>query len=701
MSSSIVRPRGGRRLPPSAATRRRGAGVAALPQLPADLPALGVVPPGGSRRAKLLTWLLGAPRNLWDRAIFHKVALIPLLAWVGMGADGLSSSAYGPEESFRVLGAHRYLVPFVALAVVITIAIISAVYSKIIEHFPGGGGGYVVASKLLGPVPGLVSGSALLVDYVLTITVSVAAGGDALFSLMPGWHGAKLFVEILAIVLLSLINLRGVRESVISVAPIFFLFIVSHAILVVISLGLHNGDFARVTWEVADRNVEAAHTLGMAGMFFILVKAYSMGAGTFTGIEAVSNGVSILREPKVESGKRTMVYMAVSLALVSSALLISYLYADIRPVEGQTLNATLAEDAFVRGFTRFHLTGRFLLWITLMSETGLLFIAAQTGFIDGPRVMSNMALDGWLPRRFSLLSQQLTMQNGVLLFGAGAIGALLYTRGDTFILVVMYSINVFITFSLSMLSMIVLCWRERGRQANWRSELAMHAVGLVLCAGILALMIKEKFMLGGWVTLVTTTVLALVCLWSRGYYRTVRARLARLDAQLLAIPIKSRPTTRPVDPAAPTAIVLVERFSGIGIHAIFSILKSFPGTFKNIVFVSVGIVDSGSFKGVEALEDLRAHVEEDLQRYVELARKLGLPATYEMAVGTDVVGAASGLCLDVAKRFSNAVVFGAKLIFQRERWHHALMHNQTAEAIQTRLQWAGLTMTIMPIRVFG
>ncbi len=666
------------------------------------LPLPGFVPKEISRWRGIGRWLIGAPRNLWDRGLFHKVALVPLLAWVGMGADGLSSSAYGPEEAYRVLGEHRYLVPFLVLAVIGTIAIISAVYSRIIEHFPGGGGGYVVASKVLGPPAGLVSGCALLVDYVLTITVSIAAGGDALFSLVsPAAAHGKLAVEILAIVALTLLNLRGVRESVVSVAPIFFAFVVSHVILILVSLGLHNGDFAAVSRTVVDGNVAGWHSLGVAGLLLILVKAYSMGAGTFTGIEAVSNGVGILREPRAQSGKRTMAYMAVSLAAVSAGLLASYLVADIRPLEGQTLNAALARDAFGAGAAHWPALGAGLLWLTLASEAGLLFIAAQTGFIDGPRVMANMALDSWLPRRFSMLSHRLTMQNGVLLFGGGALLSLLYTHGNTLTLVIMYSINVFITFSLSMLSMLVLTWRERREARGWRRDEFLHGTGLILCVSILVLMIREKFMLGGWVTLATTGVLGAACVWCRGYYRLVRARLRRLDDQLIALPIRRRPTTRPVNPALPTAVVLVEHFGGIGIHSIFSILKSFPGTFSNVVFVSVGVVDSGNFKGVAALDEMKQHVEENLRRYVEFARRLGLAAEYEMAVGTDVVACASDLCLQIAKRFRNAVVFGAKLIFQRERWYHAVMHNQTADAIQTRLQWAGLTMTILPIRVFG
>jgi amino acid transporter len=175
------------------------------------------------RRIKHL--LFGKPRNLQDQRLFHRLSLIPFLAWVGLGADGLSSSAYGPEEAFRTLGTHTYLAVGLAALMATTVLLISAAYRRIIEEFPSGGGGYVVASKLLGPSAGVVSGSALLVDYVLTITISIAAAGDALFSFLPpAWLGSKLAVEFGLIVLLTSLNIRGVRESVLTLLPVFLLF---------------------------------------------------------------------------------------------------------------------------------------------------------------------------------------------------------------------------------------------------------------------------------------------------------------------------------------------------------------------------------------------------------------------------------------------------------------------------------------------
>src|SRR6184192_1186703 len=186
--------------------------------------------------------VLGGPKNLQDPHLFHSLSLAAFLAWVGLGADGLSSSAYGPEEAFKNLGDHQYLAVFLALATAITVFIISAAYTKIIEHFPFGGGGYIVTSRLIGPRAGVVSGAALLIDYVLTCTTSVAAGGEAVFSNFPRhWHVWKLPVEVTVLVLLTILNLRGVKESIQFLLPIFLTFLVTHALLIAGSIGLHLG----------------------------------------------------------------------------------------------------------------------------------------------------------------------------------------------------------------------------------------------------------------------------------------------------------------------------------------------------------------------------------------------------------------------------------------------------------------------------
>jgi amino acid transporter len=657
-------------------------------------------PPSGPerRRPELRHVLLGAPRDLSSPATYRHISLVALLAWVGLGADGLSSSSYGPEEAFRAIGSHHYLAVALALATALTVLVISLAYSNIIEHFPFGGGGYVVATKLLGPWPGVVSGSALLVDYVLTISVSVAAGGDAVWSFLPpavaGW---KLPAEIAVILLLVLLNLRGVKESVTFLAPIFAIFLVTHAILIFGGVGSHVPEVPAVAAQIRSEFSAALAQHGLGAMFGIFLFAYSMGAGTYTGIEAVSNGLAIMREPKVATAKRTMAYMAISLSVTAGGILLAYLLFRVEPAEGKTMNAVLLE-AFASawrpgGFP----AGPVFVVVALASEAALLFVAAQAGFLDGPRVMANMATDSWMPHRFAQLSERLVTQYGVLLMGAASLATLLVTGGIVTHLVTMYSINVFVTFSLSQAAMLRFFWRRR--KPDRGRGLATHGVAFVLCFGILLGIVYEKLGAGGWITLLVTGAVVAFCAWVRRHYREVRLGLARLDEVLGALSATGAAAPRSIDPKGATAVMLVGSYAGLGVHALLTVHRIFPGVFKNVVFVSVGVIDSAAMKGVEEVERVRRRTDESVQRYAELARRLGFASEGRIAVGTEAVAEAERLCQALGREYPRAVFFAGKLVFREERWYQRLLHNETAYAIQRRLQFSGLHAMVLPVRV--
>lgn len=651
--------------------------------------------------ARVKTFLVGTPRDLRDEKVFHHVSLVAFLAWVGLGADGLSSSCYGPSEAFHHLGSHGYLAVFLALATIMTVLVISRCYSHIIEEFPSGGGGYLVASKLLGKHAGVVSGSALLVDYVLTITVSIAAAGDALFGLIdPHWSVYKIEVEAAAIVLLIVLNLRGVKESVTALTPIFILFLVTHVVLIAGSVALHFGSIGSVTREVTDSVQQglANPDFGMWGMLSLFLYAYSAGAGTYTGIEAVSNSMPVMREPRVATAKRTMLYMALSLAFMAGGLMLAYLLLQIHPTPGKTMNFVLTES-FVgeTGMTGWF--GSSFLWATILSEGALLFVAAQAGFIDGPRVLANMAHDSYMPHWFGNLSERLSTHNGILLMGSAALAALIYTHGDISTLVIMYSINVFLTFSLSMIGMCRHWWQLRSTRPEWRRRLATFASGGAMCVAILIVSVYEKFSLGGYVTLAVTGACVALCLVTRRYYESVVRRLRKLDELLLDIPASPDATTAEPDPKLPTVGILVGGYGGLGIHTMANAINFVPGHFKNVVFLSVAVVDSGNFKGAEALEDLKRHTEQSLAKYVDLANRLGMRATSFMSVGTDAVDELERLCVAVDKRFPKTIFFAGQLLFHRDTWYQRFFHNQTAYSLQRRLQWDGVPMVILPTRV--
>lgn len=639
-------------------------------------------------------FVFGKPKNLEDRSIFHRLSLIPFLAWVGLGADGLSSSAYGPEEAFKTLGEHQYLAILLVALMAFTVLIISAAYRRIIEAFPHGGGGYVVASKLLGRKTGLVSGCALLVDYVLTITISIAAAGDALFSFLPlEWSHYKITTEIFLILGLTTLNIRGVKESVLILTPIFVLFLGTHLIAILFGVFGHVPEFQQTAQNITVGFSTGLNTLGPWALFLIFIHAYSLGGGTYTGIEAVSNGLPIMRDPKVATAKRTMTYMALSLAFTASGLLLCYLLWKTPVQNGKTLNAVLLDQIA----SHFGLGAPFVI-LALIGEGALLVVAAQAGFIDGPRVLANMAIDSWVPRRFAALSERLTTANGIVLMGATSLIALWYTQGSVAELVVMYSINVFLTFSLSILGMLLLQLKSHRKEMKWLRDLAIFTTGFVLCAVILVITVFEKFLQGGWITLVITSSLVGLCFAIKRHYLFVAQQLHRFSVNLEWLEPRNRPFPE-LDPKARTAAILVGGYGGLGVHTVQSILKTFPSVYKNFVFISVAVVDSGGFKGEDAIEHLKADTNLMLNKYLTLSRKLGIASTSRSSIGTDVVHEAELLCKNLIQEFPLVTFFTGKIIFEKEKWFQRLLHNETGLALQKRLQLAGLTMVVMPAKV--
>jgi len=650
---------------------------------------------------KLRALLLGAPRNLFDPRIHQHLALVAFFAWVGLGSDGLSSSCYGPEEIFRQLGAHQHLALYLVAAVIGTVFLISASYGHIIEQFPSGGGGYLVATKLLGPGPGVVSGCALVVDYILTIAISVAAGCDAIWSFLPAaaqW--SKLPAEFLVVGWLVLLNMRGVKESVYVLTPIFLAFIASHIYLIAYGVLRHGAELPSLVVGAGVDTHRAVTEIGAWGVAVVLLRAFSLGGGTYTGIEAVSNGVAILREPRVANGKRTMLLMATSLAFTAGGILLCYLLNRVPFEAGRTLNASLW-SLLTHGWRIGGLEiGPAMVAFTLVSEGALLFVAAQTGFLDGPRTLAAMAVDEWVPKRFKNLSERLVTQNGVLTMGLAAAAVLAYTRGAVTLLVVMYSINVFLTFTLSQFGMARHWLQSRG-EGHWKRRFAVNAFGALVTATILVITSALKFRQGGWVTLVATGALILLCAGIRRHYRRVREMLASLDEVLLSLPFPEHGKGAPeLAPDGPTAIVLVESYSGLGVHTLLSIHRLMPRHFRNFVFVSVGLVDSAQFKGETEIGALEKKVRCDLGQYLALCERMGFYAEYRYALGTDLIEELEVLCTDLMREFRRPVVFTGQLVFQRETLFTRTLHHETAFAIQRRLQFQGAQVIVLPIRVW-
>ena len=289
----------------------------------------------------------------------------------------------------------------------------------------------------------------------------------------------KLEVEVALVLLLLVLNLRGMRKSIKVLLPIFLGFFFTHAIVIFLGIGMHAN---RIPDLIPNTLNETSQLTGQMGWVFVaslFLRAYSLGGGTYTGIEAVSNNVQSLAEPRVLTGKWTMFYMAVSLSFIAGGIILLYLLWSVQPVEGETLNAVtfraILQDAIGNAAIKSP-----TLWLLLTLEGGLLFVAANTGYLGGPAVLANMAANSWVPHQYRYLSSRLVTQRGIVLMGLAAVGILVATGGSVALLVVLYSINVFLTFSLSLLGLCIYWWRVRRTDHRWIVRIALSGLGLAV-----------------------------------------------------------------------------------------------------------------------------------------------------------------------------------------------------------------------------
>jgi amino acid transporter len=652
----------------------------------------------GERKRRLRDVVFGPPRDPLAPETRRHIALAAVLAWIGIGADGLSSSAYGPAEAFMALGRYSDLALYLAFATAFTVFLISLAYNQVIELFPNGGGGYKVASRLLGPHAGLVAGSALIVDYVLTIAISVASGVDALFSLLAPVHQAvKLEVEIAVLGLLIYLNLRGARESIRVLAPIFLGFVLTHLALITYGIASHSYEFGD---EIGQSIRETGEFAGQAGWFAViavLLRAYSLGGGTYTGIEAVSNNVNMLKEPRVRTGKWTMFLMALSLSVTAGGIILLYLLWDVAPLQThETLNAIVFRE-IITSLGLASGSSYALLTATLVFEGALLFVAANTGFLGGPAVLANMAVDRWAPNQFSSLSSRLVTRNGVLLMGLASLAILLWTRGSVGLLIVLYTVNVFITFTLSLTGLTRFFWTQRRDLEGARRRLLLSGFALLVTSGILVIIVIERFEQGGIVTLAITSCVVVVGLLIRHHYARVRAmidefaRTHRWHIEPLRGPVPA------LDRSAPTAVFLASGNRGLGLQTIDRVEALLPGHFRNHVFVSVGTVDTESYGSDQALRTLQYETRATLEALVNYSQHRGKGACSYEGYASDRLVELERLALEVRRDFPNSVFFSSRVVLEQDHWWNRWLHSRTPLAMQRLLNERGIELVILPV----
>ncbi|GAB3457049.1 APC family permease [Massilia terrae] len=655
------------------------------------------------KNKKIREIILGKPLDPMKSETRHSMALVAFLAWVGLGADGLSSSSYGPEETFRALGAHTHLGLYMAIATAVTVFIIALAYNQVIELFPTGGGGYRVATKLVGPYLGLVSGCALILDYVLTIAISIASGVDALASFLPlGFQAYKLWAEAFFIAALIVMNLRGLKEAIQILLPIFLGFVATHLVLIVYGIVAHASHLPELVPTTLADTRSLAQGIGWTSVAGMLLLAYSQGGGTYTGLEAVSNNVNLLAEPRVRTGKMTMFYMALSLSVTAGGIILLYLLWDAHPTAGETLNATAFKSIIAHMGIGSQLLNQVMLAVVLAFEAGLLFVAANTGFLGGPSVLSNMASDSWVPHQFRYLSSRLVTQNGILVMGIAALIILFWTGGQVTLLVVLYSISVFLTFAISLFGLCVYWWRNRHNHeqgVRWIRRFVLSMIGFVICAGILAVLLVERFLQGGWATAAIIAAIACLCVYIRNHYRETKRAIQSVDNVFASQPFGPETGTIEPDPEAQTAVFIVGTSRGGGLHALLWVQRMFPGHFKNFLFVNARTVDAHVYGGEGAMEQMREDAAETLEFFVDFCQSHGMASASYIGFGTDAVEEITRMCERISHQFPNSIYFTSKLVFATDNWFTRLLHNQASLAVQRRLHLEGLQMVILPMKV--
>ena len=451
--------------------------------------------------------VLGSPFAT-SQLIHERLTKVKALAI--FSSDVLSSSAYATEEILLVLvlagsGALSYGLP-IALSIALLLGIVSLSYRQTVKAYPSGGGAYIVAHDNLGRTPGLIAAAALLVDYVLTVSVSVAAGVAAVTSAAPDLHDLRVPIGVAVVALITLGNLRGVRESgTIFAAPTYFFLLTMGAMILVGLVKVIIGDTPGSLLEEGPPREEVMATQGLS--LWLVLRAFSSGCAALTGTEAISNGVPAFKPPESENARTTLTAMAVILgAIFLGVTFLSSRYGLV-PNENETIVSLLGREVF----------GKNVLYYAFQAATALvLFLAANTSFADFPRLSAILARDKFMPRQLAFKGDRLGFSNGIMLLAGAAALLLIAFGGEVSSLIPLYAIGVFVSFTLSQSGMVRHWWRLR--EAGWRGSLVINGLGAAATAGVAVIITTTKFTGGAWISIIAMGLLVLVFALIRRHY---------------------------------------------------------------------------------------------------------------------------------------------------------------------------------------
>ncbi len=465
--------------------------------------------------SRLKEFLIG--KSLPTSASSHE-RLNNFAALAVLSSDALSSVAYATEEILKVLvltGSAAVLGDsiWIAGAIALLLLIITLSYQQTIRAYPSGGGAYIVAYENLGVYPGLVAGASLMIDYVLTVTVSIASGVDALNSAVPQLLPFKISLCLLFIFLIMLANMRGIRES----GQIFM--VPTYAFIVSVFILIAFGFYHQATGQIHASPPALKGAIAPFGIFLIL-RAFSQGCTALTGVEAISNGVPAFKPPESQNARTTMIYMGLILGLMFLGIthLASVYQIVPDPTGQQTVLSQLGHNIFGDGLLYYYLQFATLLILTL---------AANTSYADFPRLASLLARDGYMPRQLALLGDRLVYSNGIILLSIFGAALIVIFRGSVDRLISLYALGVFTSFTLSQAGMVRHWFKERG--AGWQPRAFMNGLGAITTAVVLLVILRTKFASGAWIVVVAVPLLVSLFQAIHRHYQSVAEQVSIQD----------------------------------------------------------------------------------------------------------------------------------------------------------------------------
>jgi amino acid transporter len=472
--------------------------------------------------------LIGRPlksTELGDQKL-SKVKALAILS-----SDALSSVAYGPEQILIVLftisaAAFWYSLP-IAIGVLVLLTALILSYRQIIYAYPHGGGAYVVSKYNLGVNAGLIAGGSLLVDYILTVAVSVSAGTDAITSAFPVLHEHNVLIAIIFIVFITLLNLRGVTESASILAYPVYLFVI--ALFILIGTGLY-----QIATGTVPSKLHTPVGTPVAGIsLFILLRAFASGSSALTGVEAISNAIPNFKDPAPVNAAKTLTAMGALLAVLLSGIVVLAYFYGISPKEEVTVVSQIAEEIFGRNFMYFFIQGTTAL---------ILILAANTGYSAFPLLAVNLSKDKFIPRIFTIRGDRLGYSNGIIILGLLSILLIIVFQGQTEQLIPLYAVGVFIPFTLSQSGMMVKWIREK--PAGWRGKLFINTTGAIISFIVTIVFFLTKFA-QVWPVLIFLPIIILTFYQIHKHYEAVGEQL-RTESHVPSIPIAGNVMIVPV-----------------------------------------------------------------------------------------------------------------------------------------------------------